>query len=201
MKAQPRRYANLLAEVRAGRARRILEVGTYKGAHAEAMIRAAAEFWPAEQVEYYGLDLFGPAPAAEHTPRTQAPDIEVVRARLEATGARIVLVKGDSRETFPRLCRRLPKMGIIFIDGGHSEATIESDWLCARGLMGFDTSVIFDDHWNYPGGGGCNKLIAELAGSGEYDVNLLEPMDRFARPYGFLEIRFARVRLRESLAA
>lgn len=202
---QPKRYRRLIEEIDRTHARRIMEIGTYKGGHAEEMIRAAAKHRPASEVEYYGFDLFAPPPNTEHTSRTVPPSIDYVRAKLEKTGAKIRLFKGDSRETLPALLGPAPQLGVtipllpimdvIFIDGGHSDETVASDWSCAREVMGPKTVVIFDDYWNYKEGGSnatVKGIDREL-----FDVTLLEPVDEYQRPYGSLRTQFAKVTRRK----
>lgn len=183
-----RRYLNLVAEIDRLRARRIAEIGTCKGDRAEMMIDAAMTHGPAA---YFGFDLFGPAPDAEMTGATVAWPIDRVRERLDRPGAAVGLLAGDTREMLPRL-RSLTDIDLVFVDGGHSEETVRSDfsyaihWLRPGGVM------MLDDYWNYPGGGGCNALVDGLDRA-RFDVAILEPADEFRKPYGTLVTRIARV--------
>jgi predicted O-methyltransferase YrrM len=76
-------------------------------------------------------------------------------------------------------------MDFIFIDGGHSFETIQSDWDNVKHRMHDETVVVFDDYWTGPAltdpvysQGGCQRLIDSLTG---YQVEILEPTDKFKR--------------------
>src|SRR5687767_11489242 len=87
MKQQPKRYARLFEEIGRTKARRIMEIGTYNGVHAEQMIRTAQRYHPQRigGVEYFGFDLFETPPAGEHTSRTIPPSMDAVSKRLRKT--------------------------------------------------------------------------------------------------------------------
>ena len=40
----------------------------------------------------------------------------------------------------------MPKMDVIFIDGGHSEKVVGEDWEWCRKLMHWGTRCFFDDY-------------------------------------------------------
>lgn len=192
MKRQPRRYENLAKEIRKNYSSKIVEVGTCAGVRAEMMIQAALENRRAGEVYYYGFDLFGPSPGEELSPRVKAWPVDKVRNSLAAFGIRSYLYEGDSRETIPRAVSSIGTADIVFIDGGHSDETIRADWENLQPVIGHGTVVMFDDYWNYPGGGGCKKLVDGLDRS-KWSVDILNPMDSFERDYGTLNIQIARV--------
>ncbi len=53
---------------------------------------------------------------------------------------------GDTRETIPRYADKLPKMDLIFIDGGHDYDVVKSDWENCKKLMHCKTAVFFHDY-------------------------------------------------------
>jgi hypothetical protein len=53
-----KRYDRLLEIIDRYKCRRIMEIGTYDGEHAKQMIETAKKHFPANEVEYYGFDLF-----------------------------------------------------------------------------------------------------------------------------------------------
>lgn len=194
---QPKRYANLIAAIHRTQARRILEIGTYKGGHAEQMILAAAEHRPVTEVEYVGFDMFDAAPAHEMTGRTVPPPMATVERRLCSTEARVTLVKGDTRVTLPAIAGQLGIFDVIFIDGGHSEGTVRSDWTNVQPCIGPQTVVFFDDYWtnvSAPGhvapDSGTRRVVGEIEG---FRVEILDPVDEFARPWGTLRTQLVRV--------
>lgn len=193
MKQQPRRYENLTNEIRKNYAARIVEVGTCAGVRAELMIQTALENRRASEVSYFGFDLFGPSPGEELSPRVKAWPIMKVRDRLTVHGVNLHLYEGDSCETIPQAVSLIRMADLIFIDGGHSDETVQADWENLQPAIGHGTVVMFDDYWNYPGGGGCKKLVDGLDRS-KWQVDVLSPMDSFEREYGTLNIQIARVR-------
>ncbi len=171
--AGKRRYRYLLEAVRQARPRRILEIGTWKGKHAQLMIECALEFGEAE---YYGFDLFERCPIEEFPKAQWTVPLEKIKAVLEKTGAKIHLFKGDTRRTLAET--RLPLMDFIFIDGGHSLETVRNDWEHCKKLMHAGTVLIFDDYWDR-GDGGCKPLVENvIRPSGQYSVEMLGTADQ-----------------------
>ena len=172
-----------------------MEIGTWTGSRAEQMIEAAKEFNPANQINYYGFDLF-----EELTLKTfsqefskQPPRMEEVKKELEKTGANIYLYKGDSRQTLPEVFSRLPKMDFIFIDGGHSLETVKNDWRWSSKLLAPQGVIIFDDYWQNRTDAGA-KVTVDGIDRNQFSVELLPIIDRFNNPdFGKLVIQFARV--------
>ena len=81
-----------------------------------------------------------------------------------------MLFKGDSVETLPKEVKTLPKMDLIFIDGGHSYATAKSDWENSRFLMHNETAVFFH---NYDFSG--VKRVIDNISREEYQVKIIHP--------------------------
>ena len=161
------RYNHLTEIIRRIKPQRILEIGTYKGKHARQMIEEALHYG---SVEYYGFDLFERPPLEEHASRKVPPPMEKVQGKLEKTGAKIFLYKGNTRATLGEA--KLPLMDFIFIDGGHSVETVRSDWKHCEGLMHERTVAVFDDYWN-SGDAGCKQIIDDLPP--EFCAEVLEP--------------------------
>ncbi|UCG45514.1 MAG: class I SAM-dependent methyltransferase, partial [Candidatus Bathyarchaeota archaeon] len=113
---------------------RILEIGVADGKNAHSMIMTALQHSSAGEVEYYGIDIF------------QGGSLEQVKQRLDETGCRYQLFRGDSVEALPRALKVLPKMDLIFIDGGHSFEIVSSDWENAQPLMHEKTAVFFHNY-------------------------------------------------------
>lgn len=190
-----RRYQYLYKEIHAAKARRILEVGTWNGDRAVKMVMVAKETSPQSTIEYYGFDLFEELERARFEAEISKwpPTMHEVETKLKATGARIQLFKGDTITSLPEAVAALPKMDFIYIDGGHSLETIQSDWDNAAKLMHEKTVVLFDDYWQNNMTAGA-KPIVDAIDKALYDVRILPVTDHFTNPeFGPLTIQFARV--------
>lgn len=198
---RPRRYANLFRTIYERRCRSIVEIGTWNGVHAQQMIHTAAARAPIGEVRYRGFDLFEDL-TEEQLARElskRPPRHEDVLARLQATGADVRLFRGNTRVTLPEASDELRQADFVFIDGGHSIETVTSDWNAVQAALRPDATVVFDDYYVDPApelnGLGCQTLIAGLDRA-KYTVELLEPSDRFTKPWGELRVRMVRVRRR-----
>lgn len=180
------RYENLVHEINRVKPKRIVEIGTCKGERAEMMIRAAVQH--RDDVEYIGFDLFEAPPDEEFSARTHPWPVSKVQQRLEHLGAQIWLVVGDTKGTL----HGFSDVDFVFLDGGHSDETVRSDFEAILPAINPGAPIMCDDYWNYPGGGGCNALVDSLD-CDKFDVTLLDPIDEFNKPYGVLRTRIARV--------
>jgi predicted O-methyltransferase YrrM len=203
LRTRPRRYVELFRTIYERRRRSLVEIGTWNGVHAEQMIRTAAAHVDAAEVRYRGFDLFEDLTdeqlKSEFSKRP--PAYETVLERLQATGADVALIRGNTRITLPRSSDILSAADLVFIDGGHSIETITADWDAVRAAMQPDTIVIFDDYYPDPepalSGLGCQSIVDGLDRS-TYRVEVLPTMDAFPQPWGVLRVRMARVSFRTS---
>lgn len=201
LRQRPRRYRRVFRAVYETRARRVLEIGTWNGVHARQMIETAGVHRAARDVTYFGFDLFealtDEALAREFSKRP--PSRAVVEAALRRTGATIRLFAGDTRVTLARALPELTDIDVAFIDGGHAQDTIASDWSFVERVMGPHTVVLFDDYYVDPApplaGLGCQSLIDGLDRRA-FAVALDGAVDEFPQPWGTLTIRIAEVRRR-----
>ncbi len=115
--------------IRENSCRKIMEIGVYNGENARNMVRAAVQNAYPHEVEYYGFDFF-----SYHSKSR-------VGRKLDETGCRYRLIEGDTMDTLPEAVKTLPKMDIIFIDGGKSYREAESDWENSSLLMHDRTGV------------------------------------------------------------
>ena len=201
---RPKRYRNLLETVYVERFRRIMEIGTYDGIHACQMIQTAHLFYPIKKIQYYGFDLFD-ALTNEDLQKEfskKPPTYNVVRQRLEKTGATINLYMGYTKDTLPNFLEKdkgKKRIDFVLIDGGHSIETITSDWNYVKKIMSEKTIVIFDDYYNNKEPEvsrlGCQSLISDLD-TNVYDIEMLEPEDHFEQKWGTLRVNMVKVRLK-----
>ena len=190
----PKRYRHLFLAINENKTRRIMEIGTWNGRRALQMIKTAQKFHSAQEIEYYGFDLF-----EQMTPEIfleelskQPPKLVEVKKMLDNSGAQVKLFQGFTKDTLPRLLSELPKMDFIFIDGGHAIETIQNDWDCASQLMHGQAIVIFDDYYEDRDDIGC-KPVVEKIDSEVYRVEILKPQDQFTKSWGMLKINFVKV--------
>ncbi|MBN1502536.1 class I SAM-dependent methyltransferase [Candidatus Woesearchaeota archaeon] len=188
----PKRYKYLFETITRKKARRIMEIGVWDGEHGLQMINAAKKVH-GRDVEYYGFDLFEELDSDKFNSEIakQPPSMKQVLKKLKKTGCKIRLFKGDTARTLPKYVIKLPMMDFIFIDGGHSIATISNDWRYSSQLMSKNTVVIFDDYWNREDAG-CKKVIENIDRK-RYNVKILPIQDRFKKNWGVLKINFVNV--------
>jgi predicted O-methyltransferase YrrM len=115
--------------IRENKCRKIMEIGVYDGENARSMVEAAIKNAPPYEVEYHGFDFFSHYSASR------------VGRKLDETGCRYRLIEGDTMETLPEAVKTLPKMDVIFIDGGKSFREAVSDWENSSRLMHDGTGV------------------------------------------------------------
>lgn len=189
-----KRYHHLFDEIARTKSKNILEVGTWNGNRAAQMISVAQASSQGE-VFYYGFDLFESLDDEmyAHELSKKPPTKSEVEARLRESGAAINLIQGNTLETLPEFVKNSGPMDFIFIDGGHSVETVQSDWDSVKQLMHKDTVVIFDDYWrNRPTESA--KPVVDAIDTTIYNVEVLPEIDRFNNPdFGRLEISFAKV--------
>tara|TARA_B100000424_G_scaffold266735_1_gene258383 strand:- start:526 stop:2118 length:1593 start_codon:yes stop_codon:yes gene_type:complete len=170
------RYAQLAELIRTYKPKRIVEVGTWNGGRAIEM--ALAAFENRDRVHYTGFDLFQDATAdTDKKEQNTKPHnhFNAVVKRLEEFSEKMKeknktftfsLLKGDSKETMPKAKKELKKTDFAFIDGGHSEETILSDY---ENLMHVPV-VVLDDYYAKDADGkipgdeflGTNRLLETM---------------------------------------
>lgn len=156
------RYAQLLDVVDEVKPQGIVEIGTWKGDRAVQMIQQAAKYRPIQQIGYQGFDLFASQTLEDYHRELSKFGWrrDIVERRLNATGAKIELVEGYTVDTLARMSRTSQ---LYFVDGGHSEETIQNDSSYVLDALG-DSVAVFDDYYHSgkPEGMGCNKVIDSL---------------------------------------
>ena len=193
---RPRRYRVLFTTIDQLQPRRLVEIGVLHGIHARQMIQTACRHHPAAALHYFGFDLFEDlTDVLLHSELSKkASAYSRVEQKLVKTGANIRLFKGNTKETLPQALPIIGEADFIFVDGGHSLETIQSDWSYVKTLMHEHTHIIFDDYYvdTSPAldGLGCQTLIDQLDRR-QYDVQVLEPTDVFRKEWGLLKIKMA----------
>jgi len=158
---------------------------------------------PEEEITYFGFDMFEPLSPEQSSCEysgvySNPPSLEEVKTKIESeTKAKILLFKGDSKDTIPKNLESLPIMDLIYIDGGHSLPTIESDWNNLKQLMGPETVTFFDDYFPDISDMGC-KSLSDTIGQ-EYQVKVHDGIDSYG-PSGESPLRIQLMSVRKAEA-
>ena len=190
------RYHYLTHYIKENRCKNIVEVGVWNGRNSSRMLRAARANNKPNEINYWGFDLWElmDDDIFESEYSKKPPTIKEIKSKLSSTGCNINLIQGDTKDTLKSFYDESNgKLSIdfIYIDGGHSFDTIQSDWDNLNGLMDKDTLTIFDDYYEYtdpdPSTGvlddlkptfGCSQLIDSL-NRDLWNVEILPHFDQF----------------------
>ena len=201
---RPRRYRQILREIRIRRPQILVEIGVYEGVRAVEMIEAASIDRPPQEIEYFGFDLFElMTPEIFEKELSKWPHTEQqVRERLLRTGACISLRKGPTSDTLPDFVRERQgrPVDFVFIDGGHAIETIQSDWDSIKQIIGVGSTVLFDDYYvDCPTrirDFGCNAVLEKIDNQ-IYSCEVLPDIDRFNPDDGPLNVSVAKLQQRK----
>ncbi|MHC4744882.1 MAG: class I SAM-dependent methyltransferase [Planctomycetota bacterium] len=164
------RYAQIMDVIEEIKPSIICEIGTWNGHRATQMIQTAQRH--NKEIVYHGFDLFEEMDQYNMVSEMSKwpPRKSTVEQYLKPTGADIRLHKGNTRET---LKMHTPCADFYYIDGGHSEETIASDWDYVSQALPDHGVAIFDDYYDEgPEGMGCNRLVDGL-NPDEWQVTIL----------------------------
>lgn len=197
LRTYPRRYDQLLQEIDTLHPQTILEIGTNDGANAVRLFQRASRY--RDDVQYYGFDLFE---SLNDTTLVQefalaTPSLEEVENFMDRNGLLSRhLFSGNTIETLRSTKANLPKMDLVFIDGGHSQETVASDWMHVQDLIHARSVVFFDDYPNWGIGPVVDALDREqwdVQIMPIEDVFLVNPRLRSDAKTEYMGFRFARV--------
>jgi hypothetical protein len=167
------RYTQILDAIDEIRPLGIVEIGTWNGHTAARMIQQAAKYRPIGDVFYQGFDLFELMTGEQFRRELSkhGHPKQIVRKRLDATGAEITLIEGETLYTLFEICDHAQ---FYYVDGGHSEETIDNDGGMVLDVLQPEAVAIFDDYYHEgkPDGVGCNKFIDALPRD-DYEVTFL----------------------------
>ena len=204
---QPNRYDTLhrVFENDTKCKRNILEVGTYNGNTAIALINIARRYESIETIHYYGFDLFEDLDnitlsreTSKKPTRTREQVKDFIVSKTGIVPEHVHLHKGFTQTTLWSSLRNLPKMDFIFIDGGHSFETVDNDWRACSELIAPGTVVVFDDYYHFEHG---PRLVVDRLDKAIYAIEILEPQDVFQDRFGIskdgvLKINMVNVKLK-----
>lgn len=154
------RYEHLRKRVRRLQPASIMEVGTWIGVRAHALLSECPN------ATYYGFDLF-----EDMTPELDALELNIKRhssvaevQKLLAEFQHVNLIKGNTRETLRDFAPEQP-IEFVWLDGGHSIETIASDWANVKRVIAPWAEVWFDDYYTEGPDTrvmGCNSLVETI---------------------------------------
>jgi len=191
------RYHYLTKYIEEYKCKNIIEVGTWNGKNSKRMLKAASTGdKSSKNITYWGFDLWEQMNdeiyKKEYSKRP--PNMQEVKSDLMSTGCNINLFQGDTKETLKKFYDdKINKIDIdfIYIDGGHSFDTIQSDWENLIGFIKENTLTIFDDYYIYISADptasvgddleptfGCSQLINSLD-KNIWNVTMLPHYDQF----------------------
>jgi predicted O-methyltransferase YrrM len=152
------RYFYLIDLVRELKPKHVVEIGTWNG-------KRATEFMAATNCYYTGFDLFEDATIeSDQEELNVKPHEEMVEIakRIEMTGlGKFALYRGNTRETLPKWIESedFQPFDFAWIDGGHSEETISSDFNHIKKAISPGGVIVLDDYYNPElKGCGCNHI-------------------------------------------
>lgn len=174
------RYYQLGTIIRKHKPKTILEIGTWNGGRAIDMCAVALNYGP---VHYIGYDLFESADndtdARELNVKRHYSLNDVTKRLFEFQDGNpeftFELHKGDTNKTL-----QFHDADFVYIDGGHSIATIENDYnkTCHVPIC------ILDDYYLQDRAGlpditvyGCNTLIDQLTEIGKRKIKIMPKAD------------------------
>jgi len=150
------RYDKLIEIAAAMKPGVIIEIGTHRGVRASQLKHHCHT--------YYGFDLWEAGNDATDKRESNGKGRSTKQQAVQAlAGCNFELIAGDTRETLPAFCKRGIKADFVFIDGGHSVETIQSDWDAIKQILNLGAVVVFDDYYEPERAGfGCNSLVRRI---------------------------------------
>ncbi|MDD4352326.1 MAG: class I SAM-dependent methyltransferase [Candidatus Gracilibacteria bacterium] len=190
-------YAGLFRAIRSHKPKIILEIGTSAGDTAVGMIRTAAKLVPDAEIVYWGVDLFENGSeevwSEEFTGGYKPPKLGVVYDKIKReTWVKVKLIASNSNHLTAKDFHDMGTPNLIYIDGGHSLATIRHDWLLAEELAGPSTVIVFDDYFEEMPFIGC-KQIVDAINPILYQVTISSELDDYAHSFGRLRTKLVTV--------
>ena len=141
-------YLILYAVVRAIQAKRIVEIGTHRGASGICMLRAAIDNGYTPQL--WTIDPF---------PADHVRDTAVAAFSDAGLTDQVAVIQGISDDVVPGLFAQIGNVDLVFVDGDHAEAAVRSDFSLCREHAEW---IIFHD----AGWASVQKILAEVATAG-----------------------------------
>ena len=190
------RYSNLLRKmdelIKRAYTLVYLEVGTFNGVRAINLMDYFLGTDANRQARYIGFDLFEDMTTemskAEFSKSTLPLSVDAIQKSFNDTlkkkygdrftGAR--LFKGNTKETIKKWKEDLGHLvepNFIFIDGGHSLETIESDFRNLEEFANGSNIFLMDDYYKNRTDVGCRPMVEKINAEGKLVALPLQPSD------------------------
>tara|TARA_Y100000992_G_C20816187_1_gene282603 strand:- start:4 stop:501 length:498 start_codon:yes stop_codon:yes gene_type:complete len=130
-----------------------------------------------KSLSYYGFDLFEKIQMSKINLELSKQPLSRTQLQKKLLNkfkdVKINLIQGDTKKTLKNFSKKKKKIDFVFIDGGHSIQTIQSDWNNVKNFISEKSVVIFDDYYddkNIIKKFGCNKIIEKLDNKYKYEI-------------------------------
>ena len=149
----------------------IAEIGVYLGFNATHLLKALVK--QNYDVTYYGFDLF--EDVTKYNLKQTNPgvyndivlqnkvhlmSVGQIANQLNNIGAKVTLIRGDTKATIPKCATELKDCDFFYIDGGHDYASVKADWDNINRIAKGGSMIVFDDCNKYATG--ICKLVREV---------------------------------------
>jgi tRNA A58 N-methylase Trm61 len=141
-------YLMLYAVARAIQAKRIVEIGTHRGASGICLLRAAIDNGYAPHL--WTIDPF---------PAMHVRDTALAAFHEAGMDAAVTVIQACSDVALPKLFDEIGNVDLVFIDGDHTESAARNDFEMCRDRAEW---IIFHD----AGWGSVQKVLAEVRSGG-----------------------------------
>lgn len=196
------RYRIMLDYISTNFCTNILEIGTHKGNTGSSLILSSLN----KNVNYYGIDVFseGWSEKIEIEEQSIKPaSKEQVEAYLKQYSPNVFLYQGTSKDKHADIEKLKIKFDLIWIDGGHSYATLRDDFFMYKSMLSENGVIFIDDYtteFSYPPGNtiplGIKPFVDDLIKFNQYDITI---HNEYADIYRGHHYKIASVRKKPSL--
>ncbi len=138
--SKPAKDRPLYRAVRRAPVSRILEVGMEPGRRSSRLIELARKMRPAETLHYTGIDLFELSPEG----RQERMSLKASHCKLQASGARVRLVPGDSFTALAGVANQLGQCDLIVIAAQQDAEALAKAWFYVPRLLHPATRVFVE---------------------------------------------------------
>jgi hypothetical protein len=168
------RYNYLILEFIKHNPSSMIEIGVWRGDRSLRFLNEGKEL-----KRYVGFDLFEEMTTEQFTIESMGQcnpnSLKAVQKRIESLANRkecsVELISGSTDKTLPLYAsNNLERFDFIYIDGGHSLATVANDWEYAEKMVSPNGLVVFDDYYLNDDSRGAKQQVDCLLNNEKYSV-------------------------------